>query len=215
MMVSPTPDLMKVTTGKGNSPDNLFGVCDNLDYIDTSFMLIPDLLKPKHNNTLNIGMLYNQSEPQSKEALNKIRELAKTLHVNVTPLPVSSGADVLLATQSLLAKNIDAFFANPDNIVFGSFETILKACNKHNVPVFTSEAGLVARGAVAAYGADIYQWGFQAGEQAARFLKTGTTEDLHWETVKVRNQVYNEKAAKQFNLNFSENGNDKFISSEQ
>ena len=65
-----------------------------------------------------------------------------------------------------LKKHIDAFFANPDNTVFGSFETIRKACDDANVPVFTSEAGLVSRGAIAAYGADIYQWGYQAGEQA-------------------------------------------------
>ena len=202
MMVSPTPALMKVNDAKGNPPANLFGVSDDLSYIDTSFALIPSLIKPK-SGTLNIGMLYNQSEPQSKEALDRIQELAKTLHVNVVALPVSSGADALLVTQSLLTKNIDAFFANPDNIVFSSFETILKACNKANVPVFTSEAGLVSRGAVAAYGADIYQWGYQAGEQAAQFLKTGNTKDLHWDMVKVRSHVYNEQAAKQFNLNFS------------
>ena len=80
--------------------------------------------------------------------------------------------------KSLLCKNIDAFFANPDNTVFASFETILKSCNQANVPIFTSEAGLVQRGAVAAFGADIYQWGYQAGEQAAQFLKTHKTDGL-------------------------------------
>ncbi|HXP49017.1 MAG TPA: ABC transporter substrate binding protein, partial [Bacteroidia bacterium] len=106
---------------------------------------------------------------------------------------------------ALLAKHIDAFFANPDNTVFSSFETILKACNDAKVPVFTSEAGLVSRGAVAAYGADIYQWGYQAGEQASQFLKNKSTTGLRWEMVKLRKRVYNADAAKRFNITIPAN----------
>lgn len=199
MMVAPTPELMKVTDGKGNEPANLFGVGETLGYIDTSFSLIPKLVKPK-GKKLRVGMIYNQSEPQSEEALKRIQELAGQLNIEIVSLPVNSSADVQLVTQSLLTKNVDAFFANPDNTVFSSFETIIKACNDAKVPVFTSEAGLVARGAVAAYGADIYQWGYQAGEQAAQFLKNKGTQGLKWEMVKLRKRVYNADAAKQFGI---------------
>ena len=63
-----------------------------------------------------------------------------------------------------------------------------------------SEAGLVERGALAAYGADIYHWGYQAGEAAAQYLKTKSTTGLHWEMVAVRKKVYNAAAAKKFGL---------------
>ena len=109
--------------------------------------------------------------------------MLQQININLVTLPVNSTADVQLVTASLLSKNVDVFFANPDNIVFESFETIVKACNEKNIPIFTSEAGLVERGAVAAYGADIYQWGYQAGEQAAQYLKTKSTKGLHWEMV--------------------------------
>ena len=145
-------------------------------------------------------MIYNQSEPQSAEALKRIEELAMQLNIELVSLPVNNTADVQLVTQALLAKHIDAFFANPDNTVFSSFETILKACTDTKVPIFTSEAGLVSRGAVAAYGADIYQWGYQAGEQAAQFLKNKSTIALHWEMVKLRKRVYNAAAVKQFGI---------------
>ena len=108
-------------------------------------------------------------------------------------------------TESLLTNDIDAFFANPDNTVFASFETIVNACDKKNIPVFTSEAGLVARGAVAAFGADIYQWGYEAGEQAAQYLKSNSTEGIKWTMVDVRKRVYNEAAAKKYNLSFPDN----------
>jgi len=198
-MVSPTPERMKVLDANGKAPSNLFGAVEDLQYIDTSFSIIPKLLKPKAGK-LVIGMIYNQSEPQSADAMERIKSLADKLNITLIALPLNSSADAQLVTQSLLGKNIDAFFANPDNTVFASFETILKNCNQHNVPIFTSEAGLVQRGAVAAFGADIYQWGYQAGEQAAQFLKTHQTTGLKPEMVKIRKRVYNPDGVKKYNI---------------
>jgi putative ABC transport system substrate-binding protein len=198
-MVSPTPARMNVIGADGKAPANLFGAVEDLQYIDTSFNIIPKLLKPK-GAKLVIGMIYNQSEPQSADAMNRIKGLADKLNITLIALPLNSSADAQLVTKSLLSKNIDAFFANPDNTVFASFETILKSCNQVNVPIFTSEAGLVQRGAVAAFGADIYQWGYQAGEQAAQYLKTGKTDGLKPEMVKIRKRVYNADAAKKYHI---------------
>jgi len=199
MMVAPMPELMKITGKEGKAPPNLYGVGENLDYIDTSFALIAKLVKPA-GTMLFVGMIYNQSEPQSVDALNRIKALAATLHINLVFLPVNSSAEVQLVTRSLLDKHIDAFFANPDNTVFASFETIIKSCNDAGVPVFTSEAGLVARGAVAAYGADIYQWGYQAGMIASGYLKRNKPGHAIVEMVKLRNRVYNPDVAKRFNI---------------
>lgn len=203
-MVSPTPELMKVLDAKGKAPGNLFGAMEDLKYIDTSFSIIPQLLKPK-GVKLVIGMIYNQAEPQSADAMERIKALASQLNVTLIALPLNSSADAQLVTQSLLGKNIDAFFANPDNTVFASFETILKNCNQKNVPIFTSEAGLVQRGAVAAFGADLYQWGYQSGEQAAQYLKTRKTDGLKLEMVKIRKRVYNAAAAKKYNITIPAN----------
>ena len=202
MMVAPEPSLMKLNSADGKSPPNLFGVAENLAYIDTSFSIIPKLISKK--GKIKVGMIFNQSEPQSVDALNRIKNLAATMNIELVALPVNASADAQLVTQSLLAQHIDAFFANPDNVVFSSFETIIIACNNDKVPVFTSESGLVARGAVAAYGADIYQWGYQAGEQAIQYLKTKSTSNLRWEMVKLRKKVYNEKAAQMFGITVGE-----------
>lgn len=145
-------------------------------------------------------MIYNQSEPQSADAMERIKELAAKLNITLVALPLNSSAEAQLVTQSLLGKNIDAFFANPDNTVFAAFETILKSCEQKQVPIFTSEAGLVQRGAVAAFGADIYQWGYQAGLQAAQYLKTQKTDGLKPEMVKIRKRVYNPAAAQKYNV---------------
>ena len=199
MMVSPIVKLMKLEGPDGKAPANLFGAVEDLNYIDTSFSNIPKFLQPKAGK-LVVGMIYNQSEPQSVDAKTRIQSLADKMNITLIALPLNSSADAQLVTQALLNKNIDAFFANPDNTVFSAFETILKSCDQKNVPIFTSEAGLVQRGAVAAFGADIYQWGYQAGEQAAQFLKTHSTDGLQPEMVKVRKRVYNPAAAKKYHI---------------
>ncbi len=204
MMVSPSPELMNVEGAEGNAPENLYGVAENLDYIDTSFSLVPRLVQAA-GERVKVGLLYNQSEPQSVDAFERLQALARELEVELIARPVNTTADVQLVAGALLNEDIDAFFANPDNTVFGAFETILKACNEAGVPIFTSEAGLVARGAVAAYGADIYLWGHQAGQQAARFLQTNSLEGLDWEMVKARRRVYNPAAAERFGITIPEN----------
>ena len=88
MMVSPTPELMKVSDASGNAPANLFGVGENLDYIDTSFSLIPKLIKPE-SGLLRIGLLYNQSEPQSVEAYERLAQLAGKLGVELIARPAA------------------------------------------------------------------------------------------------------------------------------
>ncbi len=197
-MVSPVPARMNVLDGKGKAPANLFGALEDLNYIDTSFSLIPKLLHPAHK--LRIGMIYNQAEPQSADAMQRIKGLAAKLNVDLVALPVNTSSEAQLVTQSLLTKNIDAFFANPDNTVFAAFAVIQKTCDDKHVPIFTSEAGLVQRGAVAAFGADIFQWGYQAGMQAVHYLKTGKTDGIKWEMVKVRKRVYNAAVAKKYNI---------------
>lgn len=203
MMVSPEPSLINVVDDAGDAPKNLFGVAESLDYIDTAFALIPEFVKPKKDQIV-IGMVYNQSEPQSVNALERMRENARQLGVVIEALPLNNSAEAQLVTTSLLDKGIDAFFANPDNTVFAAFETIVKNCNEKNVPIFTSESGLVERGAVAAFGADIYAWGYQAGIQAAKFLEGDKVGQLAIERVKVRKRVFNPDAAKHFGYTFPE-----------
>jgi putative ABC transport system substrate-binding protein len=46
----------------------------------------------------------------------------------------------------------------------------------------------------------MYWWGFQAGEQAAKFLKEKSTSNIKPEIVSDRRRIFNTKVAKTFNL---------------
>jgi putative ABC transport system substrate-binding protein len=198
MMVSPRPDIAGLTGKNEPYPPNLFGVYETLDYIDTSLLLIRKIFPAVRK----IGVLYNQSEPQSVDALEEISRACRTEGIELVSQPVTATNETQLVVQSLLSRQLDAFFALPDNIVFSSMEVIVKSCDNAKVPVFTSEEGLVKRGALAAFGADMYQWGYQSGLQAASFLKTKSLAGLRPEIVKIRRKVYNPEKATQFRVRF-------------
>lgn len=205
MTVTATPKILGIEDKEGNVPANLFGAAEDLSYIDTSFSIIKTVVKPKEGSPIRIGMIYNQSEPQSVDAFNRLNGLAEKENMALVALPLNSSAEAQLIVKALLDKDIDVFFANPDNTVFAAFETILKNCLAAHVPVFTSEEGLVKRGAVAAYGADIYAWGYESGVDAAQYLLTKSTEGLSVHLLDKRKRVYNKQAAEKFGYQFPSN----------
>lgn len=194
MMVAPRPDIAGLTDKAGKNPANLFGVYETLDYIDTSVTLIKQLFPAAKK----AGTIYSQSESQSIDALNRLKAGCAKAGIVLEATPVTNSSETQLITQSLLAKGIDVFFALPDNVIFSSFETIAKSCDEKNIPILTSEAGLVSRGALASYGADMYQWGYQSGKQAAQYLKNGNTKGLAPEIVAVRKKVMNKSIAEKY-----------------
>ncbi|MFN0190260.1 MAG: ABC transporter substrate-binding protein [Bacteroidia bacterium] len=196
MMVAPRPDIAGLTNKAGENPPNLFGVYETLDYIDTSAALIQQLFP----TIKKVGTIYSASESQSIDALNRLKASCKKMGIELEAIPVTNSSETQLITESLLSKNIDVFFALPDNVIFSSFETVVKSCNDKNIPIITSEAGLVSRGALASFGADMYQWGYQSGVQAAQFLKLKSTKNLQPQLVNIRKKVMNEQVAKQFKI---------------
>jgi len=196
MMVAPRPDLAGLANSPGAHPANLFGAYETLEYIDTSASIIRELMP----RAQRVGTVFNQSEPQSRDAFARLEKQCGLLGLELVSLPVNNSSETQLVTAALLDKGIDVFFALPDNVIFASFETVVKSCDAAGVPVFTSEAGLVSRGAVASFGADFYAWGHQAGEQAAAFLKSGSTDLPQPEIVAVRHRVFNPTAAARYGL---------------
>ena len=196
MMVSPSPENAHLLDAIGKAPKNLFGVYETLAYIDTSVTLI----KYFFPNAKHLGVIYNQAEPQSVSALEHIQTACKLLNLKVSVVSVSNSSETQLAIQSLISKGIDSFFAMPDNSIFASFEVIAASCKNKKIPVFTSEAGLVKRGALCAFGADMYAWGYQAGEQAVQFLKSDRKTIPAPILVNKRIRVINKKVAQELKI---------------
>lgn len=190
MMVSPEPALMQLNT----IPKNLSGTYETLDYIDTAVTLISQLL-PKAKR---VGTIYNASEPNATNALARLEKQCKILNLVLITKPVTQSSETQMVVQSLLTEGIDVFFALPDNIIFSSFETVYQICESKNIPIFTSEAGLVSRGATVAFGANMYAWGYQTGKMTAFYLKNGIL--LAPTIVHKRTRVYHPVLANKYGI---------------
>jgi putative ABC transport system substrate-binding protein len=191
MMVSPRPDIVGLTSAGGRFQSNLLGAYETLDYLKEG----PAIIRQVVPQARVVGLVYNPAEPQSVLALEVIRKACAEQGLSLEVTPVSSSTDAVMAAQVLVSKGVQAFFAMPDNTVFASFEALKKVCDQARLPVFTSESGLVARGALAAYGADFYAWGRQVGAQAARLLEKGDSSGTQLEVVAVRKRVFNPQSA--------------------
>jgi putative tryptophan/tyrosine transport system substrate-binding protein len=200
MMVAPSPEIANLTTtdaeGRQVPPPNLSGTYETLAYIDTSATLIREVFPCARR----VGTLYNSSEPNSVNAIGRLRAICAKLGLQLVEQSVTTSNETQQVMQALLTKNIDVFFALPDNIIFASFETVMKEASDRKIPIVTSEAGLVRRGALIAYGADFYQWGHQAGVQAARYLKTRDLASVPLELVRVRKRTYNPETARSLGI---------------
>ncbi len=196
MMVGPAPTINDLTIKQGENvkaPANLVGVYETLAYIDSSIALI----RRAFPNAKTIGVIFNSAEPNSTNAMGELRKKCKQNNLKLVERSITSTAETQQAVQAILSKKPDVFFALPDNLVFASFEVILKETSEKKVPIVTSEIGLVKRGATIAYGADFYMWGYQAGEAAAEYFDTGDLVAVGLRPVKVRKLVHNEKMAKE------------------
>jgi len=191
MMVSPRPDIVGLTRVGGHFRSNLLGAYETLDYLKEG----PAIIRQVVPQARTVGLVYNPAEPQSVLALEVVRKACAEQGLSVEVVPVSSSADAVMAAQALVSRGVQAFFAMPDNTVFASFEALKKVCDQARLPVFASESGLVARGALAAYGADFYAWGRQVGAQAARILEEGDPSGVQLEVVAIRKRVFNPQSA--------------------
>lgn len=191
MMVSPRPDIVGLTSAGGAFQSNLLGAYETLDYLKEAPVIIRQLAP----GVRRVGLVYNPAEPQSVLALKVIQKAFAEQGLILDVAPVDSSTDAVMVAQAQFARGVQAFFAMPDNTVFASFEGLRKVCDAARLPIFASESGLVARGALAAYGADFYSWGRQVGAQAARILEKGGASGVRLEIVKYRKRVCNPQTA--------------------
>ncbi|MBC8042670.1 MAG: ABC transporter substrate-binding protein [Rhizobacter sp.] len=189
MMVAPRPDIAGLALADGSTPPNLSGTFETLAYIDTSVALIKQVFP----QAKRVGTIFNSSEPNSVNSVGRLRKMCASLGLELLEGSVTSSNETQQVVASLIDQKIDVFFALPDNIIFASFETVYKTASDKKIPIVSSEAGLVQRGAFIAYGADLYLWGKQAGESAVKILK-GEKPPAPDE-VRVRKRIYSQTAA--------------------
>jgi putative ABC transport system permease protein len=117
-----------------------------------------------------IGVVWNSSEVNSQSALQALRKEAQAGGYTIVEATVTSPAEVLEASRSLVHKGAQIFLNPGDNTLNTSFDSFLKAAEENDIPVITDSKMHVEAGATLAVGTDFYQNGYDAGEYVARLI---------------------------------------------
>lgn len=164
-----------------NHPEeNVTGVSDMLPVaknLDLILEIVPGVE--------TIGTIYNAGESNSVFLVGKLIEASDALGIEVVESTVSTSADVLAAAQSLVGR-VDVIWVGTDNTVVSGLEALIGVCEENQIPFFASDDPSIERGAIAGWGFDYYDIGYQTGEMVAKILDgDGTAYDVPVEKGKI------------------------------
>ena len=128
-----------------------------------------DILKLLLPAATRVGLLSNPAEANSRAAVDAFVQAATPRGYACRVQAVTSSSETLTAASSLVGK-VDLIYVPTDSTVVSSMDSVVKVQLGSKLPVFTSESGGAARGALAAAGFDWYEIGLDTGAIAARVL---------------------------------------------
>lgn len=100
-------------------------------------------------NNVNIGIIYNNSEINSKGTATKSKKALEKNGFKVTTGLINNSEEVEKVTQNLLLEDIDLLLIPHDKNAVTKASSIVKLCNAKNIPVVSLDDGTVKKDGVA------------------------------------------------------------------
>ena len=113
---------------------------------------------------------YNPGDAVPMENARLVREAARQLGVQLVERQVRSVEELRLGLQALKPREVDAYFHTPGSMVTSQAQLIIEAARAKKLPTMFHEQGLVAKGALAAYGASYFEIGRVSAKHVQRIL---------------------------------------------
>ncbi len=101
-----------------------------------------------------LGVVWNSSEQSSEACLIEARAITAELNINLIEAIATNTSEVYEATQSLIAKKVDAIWIGGDVVATASIDLIIKLATQAGIPVFTNDPTDADKGAIFGLGAD-------------------------------------------------------------
>ncbi|MDR4988521.1 MAG: ABC transporter substrate-binding protein [Bacteroidales bacterium] len=149
----------------GRRPGNLCGIYD-----DPPLDRLLEMAREYVKDLSSVGIVYDAAEMNSLISVEKLRIAGKQQEVRVIEATVSSTSELPMATQSLIQRGAQAILLSADNTATTGFPAIARVASSADIPVFTTETGMVKYGAAGAVGDNYFEWGREAGILAAQVI---------------------------------------------
>lgn len=179
---------------------NITGTSDKLP-VEEQLKLIR-LMQPDADT---IGIIYTTSEPNSVSAIREYEEIVGDYGFTLETIGVTQQSEVVMATDTMIAKGVDALSNLTDNTVVDVLPSILEKTSDAGIPVYGSEVEQVSIGCIAAAGIDYIDLGIQTGGMIGQIL-TGEKEasDIPYETISESSVTLNLAVAEELGVEISE-----------
>lgn len=137
-----------------------------MDPIEQTLGMVRELLP----EAKTLGMVYNPAEANSVYLAELAQKYSDEMGFKLETAAVSNTNEISTAAESLLGRDIDAFFAINDNTVTSGFEAMAKVANENKIPLIGTSASMPGLGAALSYGVNPYQEGLDSGAMVVAFL---------------------------------------------
>ncbi len=172
-------------TFKEGIPANVTGTSDAVPFDEQAKMMIETLGLVAGDK---VGVLYCSAETNSVVQYNAVKALFEEKGIVVTAYTFSETTE-LQGVVNKAASECKAIYVPSDNTVAQNDSIVGTACQKQNVPVYTSYSSAICYASLAI---DYYDLGYETGKMAADILLGNkTTEDIAVMTL-TPTRVYNE-----------------------
>ncbi len=158
---------------EGNRPANICGIYD-----DPPLDKLLEMARNHIRGLSVVGIVYDAAEMNSLISVDKLRDAGNQQGVRVVEATVSGTSELPMATQSLIQRGAQAIMVSADNTTTTGFPAIVRVAQSADIPVFTTETGMVQLGAAGAIGDNYFEWGKESGMMAAQVLGGISPEDL-------------------------------------
>ena len=156
-----------------------------------------EILKSLAPTLRRVWAIYYAGDPSSLAAIQTAREVAPVLSLELLPRPVRTAQEVVSVLQNVHRND---GLLPPPLAILDIPVAVLEASLTRRIPAVFHSAFWVRYGALASYGADYYDEGFQAARLVAKILRGANTSDLPVERANRIELAVNLKTSKQFGI---------------
>lgn len=192
------PVSAKLVNSMDKPETNITGTTD-MNPLKEQFELLMKLVP----TAKNVGIIYNAGEVNSQVQVKLAKEIAANMSLKVVEATVTTSADILQASQSLVGK-VDAIYIPTDNTVVSAAQSVVQVANKNNIPIISGESSVVDKGALATIGINYKKLGKQTGDMALRVVKGEEPQTMPIESQKEFDTVINKSTASLLGLTIPE-----------
>jgi len=144
------------------------------DHVAKMLQVLRDLIP----ELADVGVIWSPVNPGSTFLFRDTEAAARGLKLRVLSLPIASAADVEAALAAILRDRPGALILNPAAIVNANAERIVELAIRLRIPSITQAKGLMERGLLMSYGADLRVLQRRVPSFVDRILKGAKPADM-------------------------------------